>query len=79
MTFVGIPGRSSDADYTKFVNGFGLTHFDNAIDTDGQIWAAFGVSYQPAWVFIDADGEYEVVAGALGEAALRERMQELLA
>ncbi len=34
---------------------------------------------QPAWAFIDDDGTVEVVNGALGEEAIRERAAALAA
>ncbi len=33
---------------------------------------------QPAWVFVDADGSTDVVSGALGEAAIAERLDALV-
>lgn len=49
------------------------------VDPDGTLWARFGVSYQPAWAFIDEDGTVDVHAGPLAGDPLIERVEQLLA
>nr|WP_257535012.1 hypothetical protein [Mycobacterium ulcerans] len=41
------------------------------------MWSNFGVTQQPAWAFISANGEVEVVKGGLSEAQLTERVNGL--
>lgn len=47
-----------------FVDRHGLT-FPNLRDDRGEIFARFGVPYQPAWAFVAADGSFDVSLGAL--------------
>jgi len=61
-----------------FVDAFSLD-FPQAADLDGSIWTGFGVVAQPAWAFVAADGEVEIVLGALGEAELGARIDTLVA
>jgi hypothetical protein len=60
-----------------FVDEFGLEDMLTLVDDDGSLWAAYGVLYQPAWVFVAPDGTTEVVAGALFGDALTARLGEL--
>lgn len=57
----------------------GLEGMPQAVDTDGTLWARYGVSYQPAWVFIDDDGTVEVHAGGLYGDGIGEAIDALLA
>lgn len=47
------------------------------VDDDGSLWSHFGVRVQPAWVFVDADGEVERVLGELTRQQLLERLETL--
>jgi hypothetical protein len=49
-----------------FVAEHGLQAMQHVVDEDGSLWASYSISYQPAWVFIAADGEASVAAGAIG-------------
>lgn len=51
--------------------------FDHAVDLTGDVWAAFDISTQPAFVFIDADGSTSTHVGALGVEGLSSRLDEL--
>ncbi len=62
----------------EFVARHGLESMTQVVDDDGQLWARYGVGYQPAWVFVTPDGDVDVIAGAL-DAALAARLDELLA
>jgi hypothetical protein len=49
-----------------------------ASDVEGVVWQRFGVTGQPAWVFVDGEtGATELVYGALGDADLRARLDAL--
>ena len=63
----------------EFVARHGLEGTPQAVDEDGTLWARYGVSYQPAWVFIDEDGDVEVHAGGLYGDAIGEAIEALLA
>jgi len=65
VTLIGVAGHDDDAAHEAFVRDHGLTHVVHAIDEDGSLWGRYGVSYQPAWVFIAPDGTTRVHAGGL--------------
>lgn len=70
--------RDTDAAISDFVDRHGLHHLRHAIDQEGQVWAAFGIAGQPAWVFVDgATGEPTVTFGALSQEQLLARLEEL--
>lgn len=78
ITFVGMAGHDTDQAHRDFVDEHGLGDMLHVVDEDGSLWSRYGVSYQPAWVFIDDDGATEVVAGGLYDD-LESRLQALLA
>lgn len=78
MTFVGIPAKDTDDAMRAFVERHGLHGMVQAVDDDGSLWARFGVAYQPAWVFLSADGDVDLVAGALYDEALFARIDAFL-
>ncbi len=47
-----------------FIGKHGLT-FPNVDDQRGEVFASFGVTGQPAWVFLDESGEGRRVLGSL--------------
>jgi hypothetical protein len=59
-----------------FEDRHGVT-FPSLRDDDGSLFASFGVSYQPAWVFVASDGGAELVLGALDEDELAGRLDAL--
>jgi hypothetical protein len=74
---LGVPANDTDDAMRAFVDRHALGGVPQLVDDDGTIWARFGVAYQPAWVFLGPGGEREVVAGALSEQALEERLAAL--
>jgi len=60
----------------RFVNSTGVDIFPNVNDANGQIWREFGISYQPAFVFRDAEGN-TTTTGALSESNLQDKLTEL--
>jgi thiol-disulfide isomerase/thioredoxin len=77
VDLIGVAGRGQVSEMHSFVSDTatgGLTHI---VDDDGSIWASFGVITQPAFAFIDDSGSVQVFGGALGEAALTDRMAAL--
>lgn len=73
---MGIAWQGTKAEVDSFIRRHGLT-FSNVLDSDGSIFASFGVASQPAWVFQDAEGKREVVAGALAPADVAERLSDI--
>jgi thiol-disulfide isomerase/thioredoxin len=76
---IGVAGRGDVSDMNRFVEDTGTGGLEHIVDSDGRIWSRYGVIGQPAFAFISATGEIDVVIGALGRAALIERMQKLSA
>lgn len=70
---IGIAWQGNQAEIDEFVSRHGLT-FSNVLDADGSIFASFGVASQPAWVFQDAEGNRERVAGALPTNEVESRL-----
>lgn len=76
---LGVAGRGEVPEMEGFVRDTDTGSLTHLIDEDGAIWADYGVAAQPAFAFIDDDGTVDVVIGALGEDALRERLAALVA
>lgn len=75
VTLVGVAGRDEVGPMRDFVAEHGLERMTHVVDGDGSVWASYGISYQPAWVFIDGDGNASVAAGALGYDGLFEGIE----
>jgi hypothetical protein len=79
VTFVGIATRADNAALQGFVSKYGL-NFTNLNDADGSIWAKFNVPWQPAYVFLRADGSSSFVnnpTSAMSQQELTSRVQAL--
>ncbi len=46
-------------------------------DEQGDIWRQYKIFSQPAWVFIDTNGNEERVIGALSDAEIRTKLEYL--
>jgi thiol-disulfide isomerase/thioredoxin len=75
---LGIPGRGDRPDMKKFVADTGLGDVTHVVDADGQIWSRFGVVEQPAFAFIDAAGDVEVVQGTMSGEEFENAARALL-
>ena len=73
---VGVSWQGTEAQMQAFVEEHGLT-FPQALDADGSLFARFGVPYQPAWVFVTAEGDSDLHVGALDASELDERLSAL--
>ena len=76
---MGVAGRDSLDSVNNFITSQGVDRFEHAYDDTGQVWSAFGVFSQPAFAFIDAEGNAEVVPRGLGEEGITERLEAILA
>ena len=75
---VGVAGRGEVPEMEAFVSDTDTGGIEHVVDDDGSIWRSFGVTSQPAFAFIDADGTVvDVQVGALGEDDLVQRMRSL--
>ncbi len=65
---IGIPGQSDAAAMRRFVADYGLGAMVQVVDADGSLWSNFSVSYQPATVLLDADGNVTTLPGSVGKS-----------
>lgn len=56
---MGIPGGDSQDAYKSFVARHGLDDIPQLSNEGGDLWPKLGVSYQPRWVLVRADGSIE--------------------
>lgn len=77
MQFIGIAGQDSDEAIAQFVDDFDLDGFEHIADGRGEIWNAFGVSAQPAYVFINDDGTIARQVGALDNEQFIDALTQL--
>lgn len=77
VTFVGVAGRGEVPAMKQFIRQTDTGGFTHVVDGDGSIWSAYGVAAQPAFAFIDAEGNVSMKMGSLGYDALVERVQRL--
>lgn len=79
VNFVGVPGRAETPAMKRFVSDTGITSLTNVVDVDRSLWKRFGVTAQPAFAFVAADGEVRTVAGGMKESELDRAVSDLLA
>lgn len=79
MQFIGIAGQDDAAAIADFVEDFGLGGFEHIADTRSEIWEAFGVNAQPAYVFINDDGTIARQIGAMEDEVFQDALQQLTA
>ncbi|MPY98197.1 MAG: redoxin domain-containing protein [Actinophytocola sp.] len=68
--FVGIAGQSNADAMRAFVEEYGTGGFPNLVDVDGDVSLKFGVTQQPAYALVGADGEVTTEQGNLTEDAV---------
>ena len=76
VAFVGVAWQGSQQRMQEFVDKHGLT-FPNIDDDSAEIFTRFDVPYQPAWVFIAADGSRQRVLGSLEPDGLEQLLQNV--
>ena len=79
VAVVGIAGRDEVSAMEAFVSDLGVGAFPHIANEDLGIWSTYEVRSQPAFVFINDDGSYETVIGAMGESGLTSMIDDLLA
>ena len=77
VTFVGVAALDQLPAMRQFVDKYPVKGFTQLADTSGKVWAKFGVTHQPAYAFIGADGSVDVVKGSLAEPDLTQRVTAL--
>ena len=73
---MGVAWTGSGGDMQDFINENGLS-FININDEPGEIFARFGVPYQPAWVFISRNGTATTRIGIISDSELEEELNNL--
>ncbi|MGA9715840.1 MAG: redoxin domain-containing protein [Aeromicrobium sp.] len=76
VEFLGVGALDSADSMKGFVKKYEFG-FTNLADTDAAVWAKFGVTAQPAFAFISAAGDIEVVPGSLSTSVLTSKIAEL--
>lgn len=79
VTFVGVAARSDVGAMQGFVSRYNI-NFTNLNDADGSLWARFNVPWQPAYLFVRADGTSTFVnnpTSAMSEQELSDRVAAL--
>ena len=76
---IGVAGRDEAEVFQEWIEGREVTGFDHIADPDTVVWREFDVTTQPAFVFINDDGEVERHLGPLGLDSLTERVNDLIA
>ncbi|QFU88358.1 protein disulfide oxidoreductase [Amycolatopsis sp. YIM 10] len=76
-TFVGVAAQDEVPAMRDFVAKYQLGTFEHLADLDAAVWKRFGVTKQPAFAFIGADGSVDVVKGTLSEQDLAARVGAL--
>jgi thiol-disulfide isomerase/thioredoxin len=77
VTFVGVASLDALPAMQSFVTTYGMGGFTQLADLDGSIWQRFGVTQQPAYAFISADGSVAVVKTRVSAAELDTRLAQL--
>lgn len=77
VTFVGVAGLDQVPAMQEFVNKYPVKTFTQLADTDGSVWANFGVTQQPAYAFVDPHGNVDVVRGRMSQDELTRRVTAL--
>ena len=78
LEFLGIAWHDTREAMQAFVDEYGI-RMPTAVDEDDQLFARFGFFYQPSWVFMDEDGDFEALRQELGVEGLRAEIDKLLA
>ncbi|MGH3570637.1 MAG: protein disulfide oxidoreductase [Pseudonocardiaceae bacterium] len=77
VTFVGVAARDQLPAMKQFVANYHMGSFTHLADLDGAVWQHFGITEQPAFAFIGANGAVDIVKGTLSEQQLTERLRQL--
>ncbi len=77
MTFLGVAWNGSRQSMQDFVDRHGLT-FPSLVDIDGEVFGRYNVPSQPAWAFIDDQGQATTVLGSLSASTLEGYVSQLV-
>lgn len=77
VTFVGVGAQDKLPELRAFAAKYRVDKITELADTDAAVWAKFGVTHQPAYAFVSAEGAVDVVRGSLSESELTARVHAL--
>ncbi|KAA1246033.1 redoxin domain-containing protein [Mycobacterium simiae] len=77
VTFVGVAAYDHVSGMQAFVDKYQLGGLTQLADSDGAVWSRFGITQQPAWAFVGANGDIDVVKGSLTQPELTARVNGL--
>jgi thiol-disulfide isomerase/thioredoxin len=77
VRFIGVAGLDDMTEMEAFVETHDVGHFPHAATEDGELWVRFGVSSQPAWIVLDADGEVVLSGIRPSLDAVRDALDEV--
>ncbi len=77
VTFIGVAAQDELPAMQSFVTDYGVGGFQHLADLDASIWQRFGVTYQPAYAFVGADGSIDVVKSRVSAEELDSRLASL--
>ena len=78
MRFIGVSGQDTVDEMAVFVDEYGLDGFEHVADLNGQLWAVFGVTAQPSYVFINDNGEVRRHVGGMQPEELIEELDHMM-
>lgn len=76
MVFLGVAWSGTSEAMLDFIDRHELS-FPTIVDQNGDLYLKYQVPYQPAWVFIDGEGNSRRVMGSLDERGLLENIQSI--
>lgn len=79
VRFIGVSGQDDVAEMAVFVDEFEMAGFEHVADLHGSVWASFGVSAQPSYVFINQDGRIQRHVGGMSAEDLEVELERLIA
>lgn len=77
VTFIGVAAQDELPAMQAFVADYGVGGFQQLADLDASIWRRFGVTIQPAYAFVGADGSIDVVKTRVPADELDSRLAAL--
>lgn len=77
LTVIGVSGQAALDSMQAFIEARGVGEFPHIADVSGEVWNAFDITSQPAFVFVNDDGTVERT-GSLGDSGIAERFQALV-
>jgi thiol-disulfide isomerase/thioredoxin len=79
VTFVGVGAEDKAPAMKDFVARYNTGSFTNIADTNGAVWARFGITYQPGYAFVSPQGTVEIVKVPLDDGELAAKVDQLAA